>query len=87
MSRRSLSAFALLVPAVAAAAGTYRFVVRNRSAMHNWHIAGLGVNEQTRVSFQGTKRFTLRLSAGRFTIQCDPHPLQMNTRPRVAAGR
>ena len=146
MSRRSLSAFALLVPTLAAAAvlaaafaipgaiagsspseasaqretvvkvgqspvpgqrivgtvgpgftisvsprrvqpGTYRFVVRDRSTMHNWHITGPGVNEKTRVSFQGTKRFTLRLSAGRYAIQCDPHPLQMSTRLRVAAGR
>ena len=45
------------------------------------------MNKKTPIVFQGTRRFTIELRAGRYTIQCDVHPLQMNTRLRVAAGR
>ncbi len=66
--------------------GTYRFVIHDNSSMHNWHITGPGVNKKTLITFQGTRRFTLDLTRGRYLIQCDMHPLQMNTRLRVRAA-
>jgi len=66
--------------------GTYRFVIHDNSTMHNWHITGPGVNKRTPVAFQGTRRFTLELTTGRYRIQCDVHPLEMNTRLRVGVA-
>jgi len=64
--------------------GTYRLVVRDRSSMHNWHIRGSGVNKQTGIPFQGTRRFTIEVDAGRYRINCDVHPTSMRTSLRVA---
>jgi plastocyanin len=65
--------------------GRYRLVIRDRSSMHNWHIRGRGVNKRTGVAFQGTRRFTVELTEGRYRIRCDPHPTSMRTRLRVAS--
>ena len=65
--------------------GTYRLVVRDRSSMHNWHIRGSGVNKQTGIPFQGTRRFTIEVDAGRYRIKCDVHPTSMRTRLRVVS--
>ena len=66
------------------APGRYQFVINDQSSMHNWHITGPGgVNKKTQIAFTGTKRFTLTLSAGRYTIKCDVHPTQMLTHLRV----
>lgn len=67
------------------APGTYRFVIRDESAMHNWHIRGNGVNRKTGIAFTGTKRFTLDLTGGRYRIRCDMHSTTMRTRLRVVA--
>ena len=32
--------------------GTYRFVIHDRSSMHNWHITGPGVNKKTPITFR-----------------------------------
>ena len=63
--------------------GRYRLVIHDRSSMHNWHITGPGVNEKTTVAFQGTQRFAVRLTPGRYRIVCDPHATTMVTHLRV----
>ncbi|MDQ3326385.1 MAG: hypothetical protein M3529_11885 [Actinomycetota bacterium] len=63
--------------------GTYRVVIQDESAMHNWHINGPGVDRKIGVAFVGTKRFTITVTAGNYEIQCDMHPTTMNTRLRV----
>jgi plastocyanin len=54
-------------------AGAYTFVVRDRAANHNAHIAGPGVDKATAVTFVGRKTFKLTLRKGKLTFVCDPH--------------
>lgn len=60
-----------------ATAGTYRITIRDRSAAHNFHLIGPGVNRRTSVAFRGTVTWTLRLRAGTYRFLCDPHARQM----------
>jgi plastocyanin len=64
-------------------AGRYRIVVRDRSAMHNFHLSGPGVNKRTAVGFRGTRTWTVRLRKGRYRFVCDPHAAQMRGSFRV----
>lgn len=56
-------------------AGTaYRFVISDRSSIHNFHLSGPGVNRVlTGVGFTGTKSFVLKLKNGTYNFVCDPH--------------
>jgi plastocyanin len=56
-------------------AGTaYRFVMRDRSSIHDFHLSGPGFNRVlTGVEFTGTKSFLLRLKKGSYRFVCDPH--------------
>jgi plastocyanin len=54
--------------------GSYTITVKDKSSSHNFHIFGPGVkNVVTSVPFVGTKKVTVKLKAGKYTIQCDPH--------------
>ena len=56
-------------------AGTpYRFVIRDRADIHDFHLTGPGLNRVlTSVPFTGTKSFVLRLRKGSYRFVCDPH--------------
>jgi plastocyanin len=56
-------------------AGTaYRFVIADRSDIHDFHLSGPGVNRVlTSVAFTGTKSVVLRLKKGAYRFVCDPH--------------
>ena len=54
-------------------AGTYRIKVEDKAAIHNFHLIGPGLNRKTSVSFKGETTWTIKLKAGRYTYQCDPH--------------
>jgi plastocyanin len=56
-------------------AGTaYRFVIRDRSSSHDFHLSGPGFNRVlTGIEFTGTKSFLLRLKKGSYRFVCDPH--------------
>jgi plastocyanin len=56
-------------------AGTsYRFVIKDRAAIHDFHLSGPGLNRVlTSVPFTGTKSFVLRLRKGSYRFVCDPH--------------
>lgn len=59
-------------------AGRYRIVVRDRSAMHNFHLSGRGVNKRTTVRFRGTTTWTVTFRKGRtYRFVCDPHARRM----------
>jgi hypothetical protein len=60
--------------------GTYVVRVRDLSIDHNFHVFGPGVNEATGVETEGTVTWTITFREGRYTIVCDPHPVEM-TRP------
>jgi hypothetical protein len=62
----------------------YRFVVRDRSSIHNFRLRGPGVNrELTTVPFTGTKAVVMRLRKGSYTFVCDPHASVMHGSFRV----
>ena len=67
-------------------AGTaYRFLVSDRSSMHNFHLSGPGLDRVfTSVAFTGTKSFVLRLKKGSYRYVCDPHASFMHGSFRVS---
>jgi plastocyanin len=67
-------------------AGTpYRFVIRDRAAIHDFHLSGPGFNRVlTSVEFTGTKTFVLRLRKGSYRFVCDPHSGIMHGRFNVS---
>jgi plastocyanin len=56
-------------------AGTaYRFVISDRSDIHDFHLSGPGFNRVlTSVEYTGTKSFVLRVKKGSYRFVCDPH--------------
>jgi plastocyanin len=56
-------------------AGTaYRFVISDRSDIHDFHLSGPGLNRVlSSVEDTGTKSFVLRLKKGSYRFVCDPH--------------
>ena len=64
---------------------TYRFIMRDRSSIHDFHLSGPGLNRVlTSVPFTGTKSFVLRLRKGRYRFVCDPHAGIMHGRFNVS---
>ena len=67
-------------------AGTaYRFVISDRSSIHDFHLSGPGLNRVlTGVEYTGTKSFVLRLKKGSYSFVCDPHAGFMHGRFQVS---
>jgi plastocyanin len=67
-------------------AGTaYRFAIRDRSSIHDFHLSGPGLNRVlTSVPFTGTRSFVLRLRKGSYRFVCDPHSGIMHGRLSVS---
>ncbi len=55
-------------------AGQYSIKVDDLSAIHNFHLTGPGVDQETSVPQTGQSTFTVDLKAGTYTFICDPHP-------------
>jgi plastocyanin len=52
----------------------YRFLITDRSSIHDFHLVGPGVDRMlTTVDFTGTKSFVLMLRKGVYRYFCDPH--------------
>ena len=63
----------------------YRFLIRDRSSIHDFHLMGPGLNRVlTAVDFTGTKSFVLKLKKGSYQFMCDPHADLMHGSFRVA---
>ena len=63
----------------------YRFVIRDRANIHDFHLTGPGFDRVlTSVDFVGTKSFVLRLKAGSYSFVCDPHATFMHGRFQVS---
>jgi plastocyanin len=54
-------------------AGTYTITVQDKSAIHDFHLTGPGVNKTTTVGGQGTSTWTVKLKKGTYKYVCDPH--------------
>ena len=67
-------------------AGTaYRFVISDRSDIHDFHLSGPGLNRVlSSVEDTGTKSFVFRLKKGNYRFVCDPHSGIMHGSFRVA---
>jgi NitT/TauT family transport system substrate-binding protein len=64
-------------PVKSLTAGSYTFVVGDRSSAHNFHLTGPGVNKKTSVAKTGRSTWTLTLKKGTYRFQCDPHRTQL----------
>jgi plastocyanin len=64
-------------------AGTYKIVIHDRSAIHNFHLTGPGVNKKTSVSAVRTTTWTVKLKKGTYKFVCDPHRTIMHGVLRV----
>ncbi len=58
-------------------AGSYEITIEDRSASHNFHLTGPGIDEATEVPESGTVVWNLDLAAGSYTYVCDPHAATM----------
>jgi plastocyanin len=59
----------------------YRFVISDRSSIHDFHLSGPGFNHVlTGVGFTGRKSFLLKLKKGSYRFVCDPHSDSMRGR-------
>jgi hypothetical protein len=61
-------------------AGSYTFVVRDRSARHNFHLLDndpLLPDKRTGIAFVGVTSWTVRLRKGLYRYVCDAHPSTM----------
>lgn len=63
--------------------GTYTITVRDRSAVHNFRLRGLGFNRATGIARVGTFTWTVRLRVGTYRYLCDPHADTMRGSFRV----
>jgi plastocyanin len=59
-------------------AGTYVITIHDRSAIHNFHLTGPGVNKLTSVPAVGTTKWTVKLKKGTYHFVCDPHKAIMH---------
>jgi plastocyanin len=58
---------------------TYRFKVTDKASIHDFHLAGPGVNKViTGIGFEGTKTTTIKLRKGTYRYRCDVHPDEMH---------
>jgi plastocyanin len=61
--------------AVAAAApGAYTLEVGDESSIHNFHLTGPGVDEDSGVAEEGSSTWSVALEPGTYVFVCDPHP-------------
>ena len=60
------------------AAGTYTIEVDDQADVHNFHLTGAGVDENSGVSETGQSTWTVTFEAGTYEYVCDPHASTMN---------
>jgi plastocyanin len=53
--------------------GAYVITIHDRSAIHDFHLTGPGVNKKTSVPGVGTTTWRLTLKKGTYKFVCDPH--------------
>jgi hypothetical protein len=65
-------------------AGAAAVTVRDRSALHSFHLVGPGVNRRTGVAFRGTRAWSVTLRPGTLRWYCDTHPQALRGSAKVA---
>jgi plastocyanin len=69
------------------APGTYTLTVQDKSNIHNFHLAGPGVDVATDIDFVGTQTFTVTLANGTYRYDCDAHATTMKGSFTVGAAQ
>jgi hypothetical protein len=64
-------------------AGRFDVTVRDRSADHNFHLVGPGVNRRTGVAYKGTVVWKVTLRTGTLRFLCDPHAKKLRGSVKV----
>lgn len=59
-------------------AGEYTIEVDDQADIHNFHLTGPGVDEDSGVSEMGQSTWTVTFEPGTYEYVCDPHTSQMN---------
>jgi hypothetical protein len=67
--------------------GTYTIVVHDLSDQHDFRLVGPGVNQATTVDGIGDVTWTVTLTDGIYTYQCDPHNTIMHGRFAVGSAQ
>jgi plastocyanin len=57
--------------------GDYTITIHDRSAFHNFHLSGPGVDQSTTEDFVGDVTWNVKLVDGSYHFQCDPHASRM----------
>jgi plastocyanin len=65
--------FTITMSAKTVKAGRYVITIHDRSAIHNFHLIGPGVNRLTSVAAVRTYTWTVLLKRGTYRFICDPH--------------
>jgi plastocyanin len=68
------------------APGTYTLTVQDKSDIHNFHLAGPGVDVATDIEFVGTQTFTITVTNGTYRYDCDAHASTMKGSFTVGAA-
>ena len=63
--------------------GLYTIVVRDRSRLHNVHLAGAGINRKTRIAGTGTVTWKVRLRRGTLRFYSDASPKKLRGSVRI----
>jgi plastocyanin len=58
--------------------GMYTITVKDQSPEHNFDLTGPGVSQATDIEFVGTATWTVTVTDGIYTYQCDAHPTLMH---------
>jgi plastocyanin len=64
-------------------AGTYVITIHDRSAIHDFHLTGPGVNKATSVAAVKTYTWKVTLKKGVYRFVCDPHVAIMHGTVKV----
>ena len=67
--------------------GTVTIAVHDRSALHNFHLLGPGVDKATSVPAVGDSTWTVTVGNGYYRFLCDPHVIAMHGDFTVGTGR
>jgi plastocyanin len=66
--------------------GTYTINVDDEATIHNFHLAGPGVDETTSIDGTGKTTWTVTFSDGTYTFLCDAHPTTLKGTFTVGSG-
>lgn len=77
--------FTISMSSSSVTAGDYTISVDDKSAAHNFHLSGPGVDEATSITGTGSTSWSVTLQPGTYHFQCDAHASSMKGTLTVTA--